>query len=297
MPGVSWRAVLARNRRGLARRALTRQALTRQALTRQALTPQALSQRAVHWAWQAAQRVGAVTPGSPAGNRFAAFGSGSILAFPPGAVFGEAWIEIGADTVVGKHVSVSAGTVPGQDLGPVPLLRIGDRCVIGRGTHIVAHESIMIGDDVFTGPYVYITDQNHSYADPDAPIGRQWPANAPVSIGAGSWLGAGAIILPGSVIGRNVVVGAGSVVRGHVPDRCVVAGVPARIIRAYVAGDGWLPMRADARDREPLAEPSPQPGRLTDAGPLAGPGPLTDPGPLADPEGVEGVPEPPHPVF
>ena len=112
---------------------------------------------------------------------------------------------------------MSAGTVPGQDLGPVPLLRIGDRCVIGRGTHIVAHESIVIGDDVFAGPYVYITDQNHSYADPDAPIGRQWPANAPVSIGTGSWLGAGAIILPGSVIGRNVVVGAGSVVRGHGP--------------------------------------------------------------------------------
>ena len=220
--------------------------LTWQARTWQALTWQALSQRAVHWAWQAAQRAGAVTAGSPAGDRFAAFGSGSVLAFPPGAIFGEAWIEIGADTVIGKHVSVSAGTVPGQDLGPVPRLRIGDRCVIGRGTHIVAHESIVIGDDVFAGPYVYITDQNHSYADPDAPIGRQWPANAPVSIGTGSWLGAGAIILPGSVIGRNVVVGAGSVVRGQVPDRCVVAGVPAKIIRAYVAGDGWLPMRADA---------------------------------------------------
>ena len=302
MPGVSWRAALARNRRARTRRARTRQALTWQALTWQALTWQALtwqalSQRAVHWAWQAAQRAGAVTAGSPAGNRFAAFGSGSVLAFPPGAIFGEAWIEIGADTVIGKHVSVSAGTVPGQDLGPVPRLRIGDRCVIGRGTHIVAHESIVIGDDVFAGPYVYITDQNHSYADPDAPIGRQWPANAPVSIGTGSWLGAGAIILPGSVIGRNVVVGAGSVVRGQVPDRCVVAGVPAKIIRAYVAGDGWLPMRADAGDHEPLAEPGP--GPLAGPGPLPepGPGPLAEPGPLADPEGVEGVPEPPHPVF
>jgi acetyltransferase-like isoleucine patch superfamily enzyme len=271
--GVAWRDALARSHRALARRAL--------------------SQRAVHWAWQAAQRAGAVTAGSPAGDRFAAFGSGSVLAFPPGAIFGEAWIEIGADTVIGKHVSACAGTVPGQDLGPVPLLRIGDRCVIGRGTHIVAHESIVIGDDVFTGPYVYITDQNHSYADPDAPIGRQWPANAPVSIGAGSWLGAGAIILPGSVIGRNVVVGAGSVVRGRVPDRCVVAGVPAKIIRAYVAGDGWLPMRADAHDREPPADPGP----LAGTGPLDDPGTLGGTGPLADPEGVEGVPEPPHPVF
>ena len=90
------------------------------------------------------------------------------------------------------------------------------------------------------GPYVYITDQNHGYADPDVPIGRQWPSNTAVSIGPGTWLGAGAIVLPGACIGRNVVVAAGSVVRGRVPDRCVVAGVPARVVREYVgAAAGW----------------------------------------------------------
>src|SRR6185437_8526833 len=73
--------------------------------------------------------------------------------------------------------------------------------------------SLVIGDDVFTGPYVYITDQNHGYADPDMPIGRQMPHNAAVRIGSGSWLGAGAVILPGACIGRNVVIAAGSVVR------------------------------------------------------------------------------------
>ena len=36
-----------------------------------------------------------------------------------------------------------------------------------------------------------------------------------------------------------MVVAAGSVVRGAVPDRCVVAGVPARVVRSYVPGDGW----------------------------------------------------------
>jgi acetyltransferase-like isoleucine patch superfamily enzyme len=119
------------------------------------------------------------------------------------------------------------------------VLRIGNRSIIGRGSHIVAHHSIRIGDDVFTGPYVYITDQNHGYADPEVPIGRQLPVNAAVSIGPGSWLGAGAVILPGAAIGRNVVVAAGSVVRGEVPDQCVVAGVPARVVREYVAGSGW----------------------------------------------------------
>jgi len=124
------------------------------------------------------------------------------------------------------------------------VLAIGDRCVIGRGSHIVAHESITIEDDVWTGPYVYVTDQNHGYEDPGTPIGNQFPVNRPVRIGAGSWVGAGAIILPGANIGRNVVVAAGSVVRGKVPDRCVVAGVPAKIVREHTKA-GWQPPRAE----------------------------------------------------
>jgi acetyltransferase-like isoleucine patch superfamily enzyme len=162
------------------------------------------------------------------------------MAFPAGSVFGEHWITVGDGTLIGALVTMSAGLVPGQDLGPDPVLRIGDRCVIGRGSHIVAHQSVDIGDDVWTGPYVYITDQNHGYSDPDVPIGRQLPVNRAVSIGAGSWLGAGAIVLPGARIGRNVVIAAGSVVRGEVPDRCVVAGVPAKVVREHT-GDGWRP--------------------------------------------------------
>jgi hypothetical protein len=119
----------------------------------------------------------------------------------------------------------------------------------------VAHHSIDIGDDVFTGPYVYITDQNHSYADPDLPIGRQWPVNSAVRIGSGTWLGTGAIVLPGAVIGRNVVVAAGSVVTGRVDDRCVVAGSPARVIKDFNPDGGWTrraaaSLRADTAVQE-----------------------------------------------
>jgi carbonic anhydrase/acetyltransferase-like protein (isoleucine patch superfamily) len=197
--------------------------------------------RAVAWwlahrLWQGAQWAGKITADTPAGHAFASFGAGSVIGFPTGALYGQAWIMIGTGTLIGEQVSLSAGMVPGQDLGGEPVLRIGDRCVVGRGSHIVAHRSIVIGNDVYTGPYVYITDQNHSYADPELPIG------------AGSWLGAGAIVLPGACIGRNVVVAAGSVVRGRVPDRCVVAGVPARVVREYVTGNGWsrpVPMPGD----------------------------------------------------
>ncbi|HUK70767.1 MAG TPA: acyltransferase [Streptosporangiaceae bacterium] len=200
----------------------------------------------VHRGWHVVQAVALITADTAAGRRFARFGSGSSMAFPTGAVFGERWIEVGDDTMIGMHVTLCAGMLPGQDLGPQPVLRVGDRCVIGRGSHIVAHRSVTIGDDVFTGPYVFITDQNHAYTDPDVPIGRQWPSNDTVSVGPGAWLGAGAIVLPGAKIGRNVVVAAGSVVRGEVPDRCVVAGVPARVVREYVRGSGWKPpLRSD----------------------------------------------------
>jgi acetyltransferase-like isoleucine patch superfamily enzyme len=195
--------------------------------------------RLVHALWRASASAGSITAETPAGRAFASFGAGSVIGFPTGALYGQEWIEIGCQTLIAADVSLSAGLIPGHDLGGHPVLRIGDRCVIGRGSHIVAHYSIVIGDDVYAGPNVYITDQNHSYTDLEVPIGRQWPANTAVAVGAGSWLGAGAIVLPGAVIGEHVVVAAGSVVRGKVPDRCVVAGVPARVVREYVEGIGW----------------------------------------------------------
>lgn len=193
----------------------------------------------VQRAWRWGQSMGRITADTVMGRRFAAMGPGAGIAFPPATIFGEPWIRIGADTLIGQHITLSAGLVPGLDLGPDPVVTIGDRCTIGRGSHIVGHQSVEIGDDVFTGPYVYITDQNHAYEDPDTPIGRQWPKNDPVRIGSGSWLGAGAIILPGTTIGRNVVVAGGAVVRGTFGDHCVLAGVPARVIRRYEPGAGW----------------------------------------------------------
>jgi serine acetyltransferase len=200
--------------------------------------------RFVHAAWKRFKDAGTITAETTIGRRFAAFGPHSLIAFPTGSVYGEQWIALGDGTMIGEQASICAGIMPGQDLGPQPILRIGDRCIIGRGSHIVAHSSIDIGDDVFTGPYVYITDQNHSYSDPDAPIGRQWPVNSPVSIGSGTWLGTGVIVLPGSVIGRNVVVAAGAVVRGEIPDHCVIGGVPAKVIKDFSPEAGWTRLTA-----------------------------------------------------
>jgi acetyltransferase-like isoleucine patch superfamily enzyme len=167
-------------------------------------------------------------------------GRGACVIFPQGAIYNEHLIHIGDETIVGPGVSLSAGMAPGQIMPTDPVVSIGSRCLIGRGSHIVGHWEVVLGDDIQTGPYVYITDQNHTYIDPVEPIGRQWPTEAAVRIGSGSWVGANAVILPGAQIGEHVVVAAGAVVRGDIPDRCVVAGVPARIVRRWIEGQGWV---------------------------------------------------------
>ncbi|MGH1493045.1 MAG: acyltransferase [Acidimicrobiales bacterium] len=162
---------------------------------------------------------------------FAYFGEGSIICFPPTALYGETGISIGRDTLIGPHVSLSAGMVPGQKLISDRVVDIGDRCLIGRGSSIVGHFSITIEDDVFFGPNVYVTDQNHSVDDLELPIGKQSQPEEAVVIGAGSWLGTNTVVLPGVTIGRHVAVGAGSVVTADLPDNAVAVGVPARVIR------------------------------------------------------------------
>ena len=175
--------------------------------------------------------VAAIGPRSRRGRRFGGFGEGSVICFPPNTIFNERYIRIGAGTMIGPGVTLSAGMVPGQECITDPVVSIGDRCLIGRGSGIVGHLRIEIGDDVWTGHHVYVTDQNHGYDDPTLPISRQVQPERPVRIGSGSWIGHGAVVLPGAQIGEHVVIGANSVVTGEIPSFSVAVGAPARVVR------------------------------------------------------------------
>jgi len=183
----------------------------------------------------------AITANTRRGRRFKAFGEGSLIAFPWVTVYNEHYIEIGRDTMLGPYVALSAGMMPGQECVTSPVVRIGDRCLIGRGSGVVGHLAIDIGNDVWTGHHVYITDQNHGYEDVTRPISLQTQPERPVTIGDGSWLGAGTVVLPGATIGKHVAVGANSVVTGELPDYCVAVGTPARVIKRYDPATGWKP--------------------------------------------------------
>jgi acetyltransferase-like isoleucine patch superfamily enzyme len=154
----------------------------------------------------------------------------------PTTIFNERFITIGEDTLIGPDISLSAGMVPGQECITYPVVSIGDRCLIGRGSGIVGHFSIEIGNDVWTGHNVYITDQNHGYEDVSRPISQQSQPERAVKIGDGSWLGYGSVVLPGVTIGKHVVVGANSVVTHDIPDYSVAVGVPAKVIKRFVDG-------------------------------------------------------------
>ena len=208
--------------------------------------------------WQQVGRIATIGPRSRRARRFHRFGDGSAICFPVTALFGEEYIDLGEHVIIGPYASVSAGVMPGHVLDHTPVVSIGDRVLIGKGSGIVAHDRVAIGDDVFTGHHVYITDANHGYEDPDTPLGRQFAPSRPVSVGAGSWLGHGTVVLPGAQIGRNVAVGAGSVVTGVLPDFCVAVGNPARIIRRLVPGEGWVKVDEPAgRPPRPSDEPQP----------------------------------------
>jgi acetyltransferase-like isoleucine patch superfamily enzyme len=183
-------------------------------------------------------RAASIGPYDPPARRYKRFGQGSIINWPTGNMYGERWISIGDDTMIATHVTLSAGMVPGQQMMTDPVVIIGDRCLIGRGSAIVGHYRIDIGDDVYTGMNVYITDQNHGYEDISAPIGTQDPQDDPVVVGSGSWIGSGAVVLPGAQLGEHCVVAANSVVRGEFPPYSVVAGVPAKLVRLH-DGAAW----------------------------------------------------------
>lgn len=108
-------------------------------------------------------------------------------------------------------------------------VHLGNNVYANFNLTLVDDGHIYIGDRVMIGPNVVIATANH-------PINnelryRMLQYNKDVHIGENTWIGAGVIIVPGITIGRNVIVGAGSVVTKDLPDNVVAVGNPCRVLR------------------------------------------------------------------
>lgn len=105
---------------------------------------------------------------------------------------------------------------------------VGPHCHLGL-VHLERDVLIAAGVHVPSGP------ETHGISSLDRPI-REQPGNLRmVRIGAGSWIGSGAVVM--ADVGRDSVVAAGAVVTEALPDRIIAAGVPARVVRQRGAGD------------------------------------------------------------
>ncbi|WP_251159091.1 DapH/DapD/GlmU-related protein [Caniella muris] len=106
-------------------------------------------------------------------------------------------------------------------------IHIGRGVFINSGCRFQDQGGIYLGDGALIGHNVVIATLNH----PLEPALRHGLEPSPVHVGANAWIGAGAILLPGTTVGENAVVAAGAVVTRDVPANTVVAGVPAKAIR------------------------------------------------------------------
>lgn len=106
-------------------------------------------------------------------------------------------------------------------------IKLGKNVFINQNCQMLDLGGITIEDNVMIGPRVSLLSEDH----PVPPSQRAALIGKPILLKKGSWIGGSSTILAGVTIGENSVVAAGAVVTKDVPDNCVVAGVPARIIR------------------------------------------------------------------
>ena len=128
--------------------------------------------------------------------------------------------EIGDGTRIGAFVEVQKSAV------------VGRNCKISSHTFVC--EGVTIEDNVFVGHgVVFINDSYPRATNPSGALQTEadWKVERTV-VKAGASIGSGATILSQVIIGENSIVGAGSVVTHDVPANGIVAGNPARLLRA-----------------------------------------------------------------
>lgn len=142
--------------------------------------------------------------------------------------------------VLGDHVLIGRGTrieCTGslENLGRG--ISIGNRSTFSNDCFFGAAGGIEIGEDVVAGQFIRFHSENHDFDDRNVLIRKQGVSHKGIKVGNNCWIGSGVVFLDGARLGDGCVVGANAVVSKEFPDNCVIAGVPAKILR--YRGLGW----------------------------------------------------------
>ena len=129
-------------------------------------------------------------------------------------------IELGNRVLLHRYVKLSA--YGGK-------IEIGNNTYIGDRTEIHSGKSVKIGNNVNIAWDCNILDRDYHAFESDSEVVKS------VVISDNVWIGARSIVLKGVTIGCGSVVAAGSVVTHDVPERCLVAGNPAKVIKENIS--------------------------------------------------------------
>ena len=150
--------------------------------------------------------------------------------------------RIASDVKLGKDVRIFAfvnlyGCTIGDNSKVGAFVEIQKNARIGANVKVSSHtficEGVTIEDDVFIGHNVsFINDKFPRSTAPGGGLQTEadWTV-VPTVVKRGASIGTSVTILCGVTIGENAIVGAGSVVTRDVPANCIVAGVPAKVLK------------------------------------------------------------------
>ncbi|MGL4652041.1 sugar O-acetyltransferase [Cetobacterium sp.] len=129
--------------------------------------------------------------------------------------------------IIGKNVDDSFALFPPFHSNCGKNITIGKDVFINSNCQFQDQGGIKIGDGTLIGPNVVLATLNHGIESEKR--GNLYPK--PIEIGKGVWIGGNVSILPGVTLGDNVIVAAGAVVTKNFPPNCIIAGVPAKILK------------------------------------------------------------------
>ena len=161
---------------------------------------------------------------------FGSFGRGSLIV-PPIRLERVNRIRIGKNVYIGSHSWLI--TIPDETNNNCAI-RIGDNTSFVGNCTISATREVIIEQDVLFAGNVYISDHSHAYSNTKIPIKNQGITKiSPVRIRKNSWIGQNVVICPGVTVGVGSVIGANSFVNKNIPNHCVAAGSPAKVIKSF----------------------------------------------------------------